>query len=111
MNEQNHPAGAIKTLAEIECLLARKNSGEKAVIWPVAAGAGTPAVEDLTPCTITGLAQDRYLSVAVPSKRSATIDLAWRNIGTNGGTAGGYLFTNFWHAYAYSLKIPKNKRA
>jgi hypothetical protein len=106
-----YPQGALSTLKEVDELVARAEAGEEVKLYPVSFGPGTPAVRNMTPMRLLKYEDNgtKGLSVRVNNERSTSyIDLEWRGI-PKGSHHFGFLFTNYWHAYAYSLRLTEEE--
>jgi hypothetical protein len=107
-----HPPGALRTIEEVQTLIQRVNAGETVKVYPVTFGSGTPAVPDLTPTQLLGLSGLRCLVFKCDNRAQGEFDLAWRGIGNSLSEKDcyGYLFENYWHAYAYSLRVNHDRK-
>ncbi len=107
-----HPPGALRTIEEVQTLIQRVKAGETVKVYPVTFGSGSPAVPDLTPSQLTGLSRLRYLTFKYDGLFAGEFDLAWRGIVNylSEQDCYGYLFENYWHAYAYSLRVNHDRK-
>jgi len=111
MTKYKYPQGAIKSLDEVEAAIANKT-----VLYAVVEDTKASMIANLTPFIprfFKKTAGDYILHFLHfderDSDREVSISLEWRGIVPGKGTIGGHLFTNYWHAYAYSLKINGDK--
>ena len=120
---KEYPYGAIQTEAEIKKLLSRAKKGDKVVVFswtprasPILAKFiltgglvhGMLYVEPLDPSVYDHNNTSKQADGALPGG-TARIRLSWRNIPwTANKDNNGYMFENYWHAYAHMLKVEKN---
>ena len=110
---REYPEGAIRETDEITPLLEKARRGESVKLFSVVAR-GFPVIATLEP------SGDRVMGVLLakpinyPHAKPGEIvqcpngrfRLSWRNVPwSSAPDDDGYLFTNYWHAYAYALKI------
>ncbi len=98
--DDEHPTGALRTIEEIKVLVQRAQAGEVVKVYPVTFGMGKPTLPDLTPTRLLHL-ENGELKVEYGDTNLGHFCLAWRGIDHD--NCQGYLFTNYWHAYAFSL--------
>lgn len=107
-----YPEGAIKTLEEIRALVGKTQKGEIVRVHSFVMG-GSPKFASFT--VLGWFIRDNQLLVKVDRDKhwgpydqgaEGKLRLSWRNIPESSWAPdNGFLFTNYWHAYAYSLRF------
>jgi hypothetical protein len=117
MTEYEYPLGAVMSLGEI-----REAITNKSILYSVVVDTSASVIENLVPfipVRISEVGEDYCLYFRErQTGREGDISLDWISLDWRGISGiprrplpGGHLFTNYWHAYAYSLKIEQAQDA
>jgi len=106
MKKHDYPQGAIRSLTAVRKLVARAERGETVKVYSWRAFNPT-AAPNLQPLIIKRLNRLKRLEVIREDGVVKTISLRLRHVSGCGKPvqdADGYLFENYWHAYAHDLR-------
>ena len=113
MTKYKYPPGAVMDMDEIQEAITNET-----ILYSVVEDLGSSIIDNLVPFipvrTQKITDRDGFYCLYFKERqtgREGDISLDWRGIPHGGCAPGGHLFTNYWHAYAYKLKIEQAQDA